>query len=159
MRPELELLQTFIQSWKERPSWDDYFMATTLLIAARSPSDRLHVGCVLVSPEPHPNRLIAAGYNGFLSGAPHHPRVRDDHELSTVHAEQNAVTDAARRGTSLDGATAYISHYPCIHCFKILSASGIRKIKYLSDYKNDPFVKALAEESGVDLSQHTFAGS
>ena len=156
MRPELELLQSLIISWEERPSWDDYFMAATLLLASRSPSDRLHVGCVLVSPEPHPHRIIAAGYNGFLSGAPHHPRIRDDHELSTVHAEQNAVTDAARRGTSLDGATAYISHYPCIHCFKILSASGIKKITYLSDYKNDPFVEALAAEAGIAVVQHVF---
>lgn len=154
MRPELEKLQELISTWKERPNWDNYFIATTLLMASRSPSDRLHVGCIIVSGDPHPNRIIAAGYNGFLPGAPHIARVRDDHEQSTVHAEQNAVTDAARRGISLAGGTAYISHFPCINCFKVLSASGIKIIKYLSDYKNDPFVLDLAKESGVNIMQH-----
>lgn len=154
MRPEIEHLQRLIAQWDQRPSWDDYFIATTLLIAARSPSERLHVGCIIVSPPPHPNRIIAAGYNGFLPGAPHIERVRDDHEQSTVHAEQNAVTDAARRGVSLDGSTAYISHYPCINCFKVLSAAGIKTIKYFSDYKNDLYVAALAAEAQVTILQH-----
>ena len=69
-----------------RPSWDDYFMATAVLISTRSPCERLHVGCVIVSAGDRKNRLIAAGYNGFLPGTPHVSRVREGHEQATVHA-------------------------------------------------------------------------
>lgn len=142
-------LESLTQSWSERPSWDDYFMATALLIATRSSCERLNVGCVIVSGGPHRNRIIAAGYNGFLPGAPHTSRVRDGHEQATVHAEQNAISDAARRGISLEGATIYITHFPCINCAKILAASGIRLIKYRNDYKNDPLVIQMLTESKV----------
>ncbi|MFP4351751.1 MAG: deoxycytidylate deaminase [Puniceicoccaceae bacterium] len=134
-----------------RPSWDEYFMATAFLIASRSACGRLHVGCVLVSAGAHPNRIVAAGYNGFLPGVPHRSRVRDGHEQGTVHAEQNAIADAARRGISVEEATAYVTHFPCIHCAKILAASGIRRIKYYHDYRNDPLVKEILEESGIIL--------
>jgi dCMP deaminase len=79
--------------------WDDYFMATALLISVRSSCERLRVGCALVSGGECQNRVIAAGYNGFVAGAPHRSRVRDRHEQATIDAEQNAVTDAAKRGT------------------------------------------------------------
>ena len=85
-----------------------------LLMASRSACGRLHVGCVLVSGGEHRNRIVAAGYNGFLPGTPHQSRLRDGHEQATVHAEQNAIADAARRGVSVAGSTAYISHFPCI---------------------------------------------
>ena len=77
-----------------RPSWDDYFMATALLLSTRSSCERLHVGCLMVSSGKHPNRIVAAGYNGFLPGAPHSSKMREGHEQATVHAEQNAVADA-----------------------------------------------------------------
>lgn len=128
-------------------------MATAILIASRSSCSRLHVGCVLVSGGTHKNRIIAAGYNGFLPGAPHKSRVRDGHEQATVHAEQNAIADAARRGISVDGAIAYITHFPCINCAKVLSAAGIREIKYYQDYKNDPLVYELLEEAGIAINK------
>ena len=93
-----------------RPSWDDYFMATALLLSSRSSCERLHVGCLMVSSGAHPNRVIAAGYNGFLPGAPHDSKLRDGHEQATVHAEQNAVADAAKRGITLQGAVCYVTH-------------------------------------------------
>ncbi|MDX2110485.1 MAG: cytidine/deoxycytidylate deaminase family protein [Verrucomicrobiota bacterium] len=136
-----------------RPSWDEYFMATAMLIASRSACERLHVGCVLVSSGQHKNRIIAAGYNGFLPGTPHTSRVRDGHEQATVHAEQNAIADAARRGISVEGATAYVSHFPCINCAKILAASGIKEIKYHGDYRNDPLVTAILNDAGVVIVQ------
>jgi len=136
-----------------RPSWDEYFMAMALLISSRSPCERLHVGCVLVSGGEHQNRLVAAGYNGFLPGAPHVSRVRDGHEQATVHAEQNAITDAARRGISVDGATAYITHFPCVHCVKILAAAGVREVKYHLDYRNDPLSAELLAGSRIGLRQ------
>lgn len=136
-----------------RPSWDDYFMGTALLISSRSACERLHVGCVVVSGGTHANRIVAAGYNGFLPGAPHTSRIAEGHEQGTVHAEQNAVADAARRGVALDGATIYVTHYPCINCAKILAAAGVREIKYRFDYRNDPIVAAILNEAGIVVTQ------
>lgn len=147
----LDQLESLTRSWTERPSWDTYFMATALLMASRSSCKRLQVGCVIVSSGIQKNRIIAAGYNGFLPGVPHNSRVRDGHEQATVHAEQNAISDAARRGVSLEGSTAYITHFPCITCAKIISAAGIRCIKYHSDYRNDELVKEILAESAVIL--------
>ena len=138
----------------ERPTWDDYFMATALLMASRSACGRLHVGCVLVSGGTHRNRIVAAGYNGFLPGTPHQSRVRDGHEQATVHAEQNAIADAARRGVSVAGSTAYISHFPCINCAKVLAAAGVHAIKYHVDYSNDPLVSDLLAEAGVTVTRY-----
>ncbi len=135
----------------DRPSWDEYFMATALLMATRSACGRLHVGCVLVSGGEQPNRIVTAGYNGFLPGCAHDSRVRDGHEQATVHAEQNAIADAARRGVSVHGSTAYISHFPCVNCAKILAAAGVRAVKYHFDYDNDPLVADLLAEAHIEL--------
>lgn len=149
----LDQVQALVQGWRGRPSWDEYFMATALLIASRSSCERLHVGCVLVSGGQNPNRIIAAGYNGFLSGHPHLSRVRDNHEQGTVHAEQNALADAARRGISVQGATAYVTHFPCIICARLLLASGIAAVKYRFDYKNDLLAGELWAEAGIPVDQ------
>ncbi len=146
-------LEQLTGRWTERPSWDAYFMATALLMATRSSCERLHVGCVVVSGGAQKNRIVAAGYNGFLPGSPHTSRVREGHEQATVHAEQNAVSDAARRGVSLEGATVYITHFPCINCAKILAAAGIRRIKYHLDYRNDEIAEEILQESGIRLEQ------
>ncbi|MCZ6671407.1 MAG: cytidine/deoxycytidylate deaminase family protein [Verrucomicrobia bacterium] len=147
----VDAIAEMIEAWHHRLSWDEYFMATTFLIASRSSCERLNVGCVIVSGGEGKNRLIAAGYNGFLPGAPHKSRMRDNHEQGTVHAEQNAIADAARRGISLAGATAYVTHYPCINCAKVLAAAGILVIKYHRDYDNDPLVLELLAEAGVAI--------
>lgn len=136
-----------------RPSWDEYFMATAMLISTRSPCERLHVGCVIVSGGERKNRIVAAGYNGFLPGTPHVSRVRDGHEQATVHAEQNAIADAARRGSVVEGCVAYVTHFPCINCAKILAASGIAEIRYRRDYSNDPLVAPLLADAGVKILQ------
>mgnify|MGYP006298068665 FL=1 len=149
----LDDLEKLTRAWPGRPSWDVYFMATAMLMATRSSCERLHVGCVIVSGGAHKNRIIAAGYNGFLPGSPHVSRVRDGHEQATVHAEQNAVSDAARRGVSLEGGTVYITHFPCINCAKILAAAGIHCIKYHRDYRNDDLVREILAESKVLVEQ------
>jgi len=146
-------LERLVGGLSGRPSWDEYFMATALLISSRSACERLHVGCVLVSGGEHKHRIVAAGYNGFLPGAAHCSHVRDGHEQATVHAEQNAITDAARRGISVAGAFAYVTHYPCVNCAKMLIASGIAEVKYHADYQNDPLVADLFEESGVSCKR------
>jgi len=89
------------------------------------------------------------GYNGFLAGTDHKSIIRWGHEQATIHAEINAITDAAKRGVSIDGAEAYITHYPCINCFKALASSGVKKIYYQVDYKNDPIVEEL--DYGIPL--------
>ena len=152
--PLLDQVAALVQQRKERPSWDEYFMSAALLVSLRSACDRLQVGCVLVSGGDQSNRIIAAGYNGFLPGAPHISHVRDGHEQATVHAEQNAVADAARRGISLQGATAYVTHFPCINCAKILASSGIRMVKYHWDYRNDPLAGDLLQEVGIQVVQY-----
>ncbi len=145
----VDLIAAAARSFPHRPSWDEYFMATAVLIASRSNCERLQVGCVIVTGGEHKNRIVAAGYNGFLPSTPHVSRLRDGHEQATVHAEQNAVADAARRGSPVVGCAAYVTHYPCINCAKILVAAGIVKIKYREDYQNDPFVAPLLAEAGV----------
>ena len=145
-------IENLVSSWKDRrPSWDEYFIGAAILIASRSTCSRLNVGCVIVSDGEHKNRIIAAGYNGFLPGAPHCSKIRDGHEIATVHAEQNAIADAARRGVPIDGCIVYITHYPCINCAKLLISSGIRTIKYLNDYHNDELVATLAAEAQVEI--------
>ena len=141
------------RAFRHRPSWDEYFMATAFLIASRSPCERLHVGCVVVTAGDRSNRIVAAGYNGFLPGAPHTSSVRDGHEQATVHAEQNAVADAARRGSSVDGCIAYITHYPCINCAKVLAAAGISQVRYHIDYHNDPLVGPILGATGVLIAK------
>lgn len=133
----------------DRPSWDNYFKEITAVTAKRSSCHRLHVGCLLVKD----NRIISQGYNGYLPGAPHEQIMRDGHEIATVHAEQNAVTDCAKRGVSCDKATAYISHYPCINCMKIMCAAGIDEIKYINDYRNDDIIPYFAKQSNIMISK------
>jgi dCMP deaminase len=147
----LESIVAIAEAQESRPSWDEYFMAMAFLISTRSVCERLQVGCVIVSTGEQKNRVIAAGYNGFLPGTPHHSRVRDGHEQATVHAEQNAIADAARRGISVEGCIAYVTHYPCINCAKILAAAGIRTIKFLRDYRNDELSRDILVEAGVGI--------
>jgi len=142
-----------VETMEGRPSWDEYFMATAMLISTRSPCERLHVGCVVVSGGDRKNRIVAAGYNGFLPGTPHVSRLREGHEQATVHAEQNAIADAARRGSSVEGCIAYVTHFPCINCAKILAAAGIAEVRYRRDYSNDPLVAPLLLDAGVKVLQ------
>jgi dCMP deaminase len=147
----VDLIAQAARKFPRRPSWDEYFMATSVLLASRSNCDRLQVGCVIVTGGSRKNRLVAAGYNGYLPGTPHVSRLRDGHEQATVHAEQNAVADAARRGSSVEGCVAYVTHYPCINCAKILAAAGIAEVRFRLDYQNDPLVEPLLAEAGVKI--------
>ena len=131
----------------ERLSWDEYFSKIVKVTAERSPCERLQVGCLLVKD----NRIISQGYNGFLPGCPHESIVRDNHEQATLHAEQNALMDCAKRGVSCEGCTAYVTHYPCIICARLLLAGGIKKINYLNDYKNDELVEKFTEHCNVEV--------
>jgi len=130
-----------------RPSWDEYFKEIVQVTSKRSPCNRLKVGCILVND----NRIVSQGYNGFLPNCPHTSIIRDKHEQATVHAEQNAICDCAKRGVSTLNCTAYITHYPCIICTRLLLASGISEIKYIEDYKNDDLVTYFCNQKGVSI--------
>ena len=133
---------------KKRVDWDQYFILALLTASDHHVIGR-KVGCVLVKD----NRIISTGYNGFLPSAPHVSIVRDNHEQATVHAEQNAISYCAANLSSSIGATAYITHYPCINCTKILAASGIKEIKYLNDYKNDDLVIKILDSINIKISK------
>ena len=138
-----------VNNFNNRLEWDEYFMSVAYLITSRSTCHRLQVGCIIVKD----NRILSSGYNGFLPKAPHKSYVRNNHEQATVHAEQNAITDCAARGVMVKGGTAYITHYPCINCAKILAASGIICIKYHEDYKNDDLVEKILNNINISIEK------
>lgn len=134
----------------ERLDWDQYFMSIAVLASGRSPCQRLHVGSVIVKD----NRLISMGYNGFIPGAPHVSIVKDNHEQAIVHSEINAITDCAKRGVQVSNSSIYITHFPCLNCFRTIASSNIKEIVYLNDYNNDEIVWQLAEDANIVIRQY-----
>jgi len=132
---------------ENRPSWENYFTQIVQITATRSTCKKLQVGCLLILN----NRIIAQGYNGHLPGCPHISIQENGHELATIHAEQNALIDCAKRGVSTNNCIAYITHYPCINCAKLLLAAGIKKIYYINDYKNSQYVQELCNLMSIEL--------
>ena len=132
-----------------RPEWDEYFKEIVTITAKRSSCSRLNVGCLLVKN----NRIISQGYNGHLPGLPHESIMDNGHEIATVHAEQNALVDCAKRGASCDECTAYITHYPCLNCTKLLLAAGIKTIKYIDDYRNNENVLGFCDKMNVTIGK------
>ena len=121
----------------ERISWYEYFMKMAELVSERATCLRLKVGCILVKD----NHVIASGYNGSPSGTPHcideGCLMQDGHCVRCNHAEINALLQCAKYGISTEGATAYITHYPCLSCGRALAQAGIKEIYYLHGYNND----------------------
>jgi dCMP deaminase len=134
---------------QERPNWNLYFKEIVQVTSKRSPCSRLKVGCLLIKD----NRIISQGYNGFLPGCKHQSILRDNHEQATIHAEQNALCDCAKRGVSSNECIAYITHYPCLICTRLLIASGIKEIKYIEDYKNDELVVYFLEQKNISIEK------
>ena len=144
----LNSIKSVITTIKSRPNWDEYFMSLAILTSSRSSCSRLNVGCVIVSPD---KTILSTGYNGFIAGGPHTSIIRNNHEQSTIHAETNAVAFCAKRGISIKDASIYITHFPCINCFKVLVASGIKNIYYYNNYKNDEIVYQLAKDNNINI--------
>ena len=144
-----------------RPSWDEYFMAITDQVGQRSTCTRRHIGAVIVKDK----RILATGYNGVPSGLAHCEDVGclreqrgipsgTQHELCRgIHAEQNAVIQAARHGTAIDGATVYCTHQPCVLCAKILINAGITEIIYQNAYP-DALATEMLEEAGIVTTRY-----
>ena len=119
-------------------SWDDYFMGISLLSGMRSKDPSTQVGACIVDKD---NRIVSIGYNGFLNGCSDEdfPWSREGEFLETkypyvVHAEQNAITDAAKRGVALDGSEIFVTDSPCKTCAKLIVSVGIRRVVYAREY-------------------------
>ncbi|CAK1225987.1 MULTISPECIES: deoxycytidylate deaminase [Fructobacillus] len=139
-----------------RISWDQYFIAQAAILSTRSTCTRRHVGAILVKD----HRIIASGYNGAVSGTPHCTEVGDyivdGHCIRAVHAEQNALMQAASMGIAVEGSEVYVTDVPCVQCTKLLLQAGITKINFMRDYRNDEFAESLLKEKNVALVQVPF---
>ena len=148
-----------------RPSWHEYFTDITRMVATRSTCRRRKVGAILVKNK----RILATGYNGAPSGVPHCLDVGclreqmgipsgERHELCRgLHAEQNAILQAAYHGVSIEGADLYCTNLPCIICSKMLINAGIRRVYYLEGYADD-LSREMLDQAGVDLVSLTADG-
>jgi dCMP deaminase len=136
-----------------RPDWDTYFLRIAQVVGERSTCDRAHVGCVLVVDK----RILTAGYNGSPSGQEHCDNMghllSNGHCVRTIHAETNAIIQAALHGVSTKGATCYVTHYPCINCSKALVNAGIVRLVYETAYNIDPIARGFLEAAGVEEVQ------
>lgn len=143
-----------------RPSWDEYFMEITRVVASRSTCQRRLVGCVIVKDK----RLLASGYNGAPSGLQHCSQVGCIRECQGIpsgerqelcrglHAEQNAIVQAALHGVSVAGSTLYCTHQPCITCTKMIINAGITRVLFAHSYP-DVLARQLFAEAGIEIRE------
>lgn len=144
-----------------RPSWNEYFMEITNLVAKRSTCRRRHVGAILVKDK----RILATGYNGAPSGLPHCLDVGclreqgripsgERHELCRgLHAEQNTIIQAAYHGVSIKDSILYCTNMPCSICLKMIISAGIGKIIYADGYP-DELAERLLRESNIEVQHY-----
>jgi len=140
---------------RRRASWDEYFMRIAIQAATRSTCDRKHVGAVIVRDK----TILSTGYNGSIRGMPHCDDVghlmENDHCVATVHAEANAIIQAAKNGVRIEDAELYTTASPCWYCFKLIANAGIRTIYYGEFYREARSIE-VARQLGirlVDLSE------
>ncbi|WP_283171410.1 deoxycytidylate deaminase [Curtanaerobium respiraculi] len=153
------------QQGVDRPSWDEYFMTLAEEVATRSTCLRRSVGAVIVKDR----RILATGYNGVPSGLRHCAETGclrqqlgvpsgERHEICRgLHAEQNAIIQAARYGIDISGASIYINTQPCIVCAKMLINAGIEEIVYKNPYP-DALSEELLAEAGMKMRVYDFQG-
>ncbi len=142
----------------KRLSWDEYFLKLTFLVAERSTCRRHHVGAIIVRDK----RILATGYNGAPSGTKDClelgclreqlgiPSGQRHEVCRAVHAEQNAIIQAAIHGVDISGSTMYCTHSPCIICAKMIVNAKIKRFVTVTDYADDSF-KSLFEEAKVEF--------
>ncbi|MFZ1730630.1 MAG: dCMP deaminase family protein [Bacteroidota bacterium] len=144
-----------------RLSWDQYFMRIAMLVADRATCTRAKIGAVIVRDK----NVIATGYNGSPAGHPHCTDVgclvyvsrnpdgeEEENCFRTIHAEINAVAQAAKHGVEINDASIYVTASPCYHCLKTLMNTGIKKIFYLKPYKIDR-IRPLLENTNIEFIQ------
>jgi dCMP deaminase len=133
-----------------RADWHTYFMNIARQVATRSTCDRKHVGAVIVRAK----TILSTGYNGSIRGLAHCDEVghlmEEGHCVRTVHAEANAIAQAARNGVAIEGAEIYITASPCWGCFRLLANSGIQRI-YYGEFYRDAKIHDFAEAAGIEL--------
>ena len=141
-----------------RPSWDEYFTQITRQVAMRSTCLRRQVGAVIVKDK----RILATGYNGAPSGFPHCgdtgclreqwriPSGERQEICRGLHAEQNAIIQAAQHGVSVAGSDIYTTHQPCITCAKMIINAGIRRVFSVECYP-DELAKSFLEQAGIEV--------
>jgi dCMP deaminase len=133
-----------------RVPWDNYFMNIAQVVASRSTCPRKFVGSVIVRDK----TILSTGYNGSIRGMPHCTEVghmmENDHCVATIHAEANAVIQAAKNGVVIDGASIYVTASPCWSCFKMLANGGIRRICF-GEFYRDERIFDVAKRLGIDL--------
>ena len=133
----------------QRISLDEYFMAQSHLLSLRSTCSRLSVGATIVKDK----RIVSGGYNGSIKGDEHcidvGCKVVEGHCVRTIHAEINAILQCSRFGVGTEGATIYVTHFPCLNCTKSIIQAGIKEICYANDYRNNEYARELLEKSGI----------
>jgi dCMP deaminase len=134
----------------ERASWDEYFMNIAKVVSSRSTCDRKFVGAVIVRDK----TILSTGYNGSIRGMPHCTEVghmmEDNHCVATIHAESNAIVQAAKNGVAIDGASIYVTASPCWNCFKQIANSGMRRIVY-GEFYRDTRIFDVAKTLNIEL--------
>lgn len=137
---------------RERATWDQYFMRIAAEIATRATCDRKHVGAAIVRDR----SILATGYNGSIRGLGHCDEeghlMEEGHCVRTIHAESNAIIQAARNGVRIDGAGIYVTASPCFSCFKMIANAGIVRIVYREFYRDERIFE-FAQRLGIELAQ------
>ncbi len=141
-----------VEEGARRKDWDAYFMEIADVVASRATCDRKHVGAVIVRDR----TILSTGYNGSIRGLPHCTDVghmmEDGHCVRTIHAEINAIIQAARNGVCIDGGTIYTTASPCWPCFKAIANSGIRAIVFREFYRDERIFE-VARELAIEMRQ------
>ena len=134
----------------KRAGWDEYFMNIAKVVSSRSTCDRKFVGAVIVRDK----TILSTGYNGSIRKLEHCSEVghmmENDHCVATIHAEANAIIQAAKNGVSIDGATIYTSASPCWPCFKLIANSGLRRICF-GEFYRDHRIFDIAKKLKIEL--------
>ena len=135
-----------------RASWDEYFMAIATQVATRATCDRKHVGAVIVRDR----TILSTGYNGSIRGRAHCDEVghmmEAGHCVRTIHAEANAIIQAAKNGVAIEGADIYITASPCWQCFKMIANAGIERIIF-GEFYRDERIYEVASALNIELLQ------
>ena len=143
---------------KGRVSWDEYFMNIGRSVASRSTCSRKHVGAVIVRDK----TILSTGYNGSVRGLPHCDvvgcMVEDGHCVRTIHAEVNAIVQAAKNGMAISEACIYVTASPCWSCFKCIANAGLTRIAFGEFYRDDRIFE-VSENLGIELVDLSPGGS
>lgn len=139
-----------VKPTSKRAGWDQYFMNIAQVVSSRSTCDRKFVGAVIVRDK----TILSTGYNGSIRKLEHCSEVghmmENDHCVGTIHAEANAIIQAAKNGVSIDGATLYTNASPCWNCFKLIANSGIRRICF-GEFYRDHRIFDVAKKLKIEL--------